>query len=104
ARAAVVVRNNIKALGAHASVTRVTAERYLRDSPPDAFGLELVDPPYAVPTEQVAALVAIIKKAFAEPEALFVVERATRDPFVWPEGVEPLRHKAYGDTTLWYGH
>ncbi|AXT84580.1 16S rRNA (guanine(966)-N(2))-methyltransferase RsmD [Aeromicrobium sp. A1-2] len=102
-KAAAVVRANVKELGAPAAVARVTAERYLRDTPAEAFSLVFIDPPYALPTAQVAALVATIKASCAAPEALFVVERSTRDPFVWPDGVEGLRSKKYGETTLWYG-
>ncbi len=66
------------------------------------FDLVFLDPPYALPTAQLAGLVRRAKDVSAA-EALFVVERATRDPFEWPEGVEGLRHKKYGETTVWYG-
>jgi hypothetical protein len=32
-----------------------------------------------------------------------VVERGSRSQVVWPDSVEELRKKVYGDTTIWYG-
>lgn len=102
-KAAAVIARNIKDLGAAGRVDRSKAERWVEDGTPNAFGLVFVDPPYAVSTAEVARLVGAVKEGFAEPDALFVVERATRDPFTWPAGIEPVRSKKYGETTLWYG-
>jgi 16S rRNA (guanine966-N2)-methyltransferase len=82
---------------------RTKAERFVADGDADLFDLVFVDPPYAMATQQVAALVEAVAESFAADDALFVVERATRDPFAWPEGVEGLRDKKYGETRLWYG-
>jgi 16S rRNA (guanine966-N2)-methyltransferase len=103
ARAAAIIRTNLRDLGVDARVARTTAEKYAEWDPPEPFGLIFLDPPYAMATERLTALVAKLKANNSEPDALFVVERATRDPFVWPEGVEGLRSKKYGETTLWYG-
>ncbi|MCW2789878.1 MAG: rsmD [Aeromicrobium sp.] len=103
ARAAAVIKTNLRELGASGTVARAKAERWIEDDAADAFDLVFVDPPYAVTTAGVARLVAAIKDSFATPDTLFVVERATRDPFEWPAGIEPLRDKKYGETTLWYG-
>lgn len=102
-QAASVIKRNLTDLGASGEVYRTKAERWVEDGAPDAFGLIFIDPPYALPTAQVAALVAGIKESFAADEALFVVERSTRDPFVWPDGVDALRSKKYGETTLHFG-
>ncbi|MET0930098.1 MAG: 16S rRNA (guanine(966)-N(2))-methyltransferase RsmD [Aeromicrobium sp.] len=103
ARAAAVVKANLRDLGAAGVVARSKAERWVDDGDADLFGLVFVDPPYAMATQQVAALVEAVTESFAAADALFVVERATRDPFVWPDGVEGLRSKKYGETTLWFG-
>lgn len=102
-QAASVVQRNIADLGASAAVSRVKAERWVVDGDADLFDLVFVDPPYAMATDQVAALVAAVAEGFAADGALFVVERSTRDPFTWPAGVEALRSKKYGETTLHYG-
>jgi 16S rRNA (guanine966-N2)-methyltransferase len=102
-KAATVVRRNLDDLGADGEVERDRAERWVDAGDADLFDLVFIDPPYAMTTRQVTALVDALKESFAATDALFVVERATRDPFVWPEGVEALRSKKYGETTLWYG-
>lgn len=101
ARAAKVIARNIADLGASASVHRTTAQRFVANEV-GPWDLVLIDPPYAVPTADVAALVAELRSALSE-DAVVVVERATRDVFAWPDGFEPLRDKAYGETRLWYG-
>lgn len=102
-RAAAVVKGNIKDLGAGATVQRTTAERFVETGAPGPFDLIFVDPPYAMSTVKVAALVSGLKEAHPDADVLFVVERSTRDPFEWPDGVEGIRSKKYGETTLFYG-
>jgi 16S rRNA (guanine966-N2)-methyltransferase len=103
AKAAAVVKGNLRDLGASGTVVRSRAERWVDDGDADLFDLVFIDPPYAMTTQQVTALVDAVKESFAAADALFVVERATRDPFVWPDGVEGLRSKKYGETSIWYG-
>ncbi|AWB91836.1 16S rRNA (guanine(966)-N(2))-methyltransferase RsmD [Aeromicrobium chenweiae] len=102
-QAASVITGNLRALGAEGVVERSKAERWVEEGDRDVFDLVLIDPPYAVPTTAVTALVAAVHESFAHDDTLFVVERATRDPFVWPDGVEGLRTKKYGETTVWFG-
>lgn len=102
-RAATVIKKNLAGLGVSGSVARTTADKYVQTDPPAPFGLIFLDPPYALATDKVATLVAALHQRWAEPDALFVVERSSRDPFTWPEGVEGLRDKAYGETRVWYG-
>jgi len=102
-QAAAVIARNVAELGVAGDVERSKVERWIEDGSPDAFDLVLIDPPYAFATASVTALVAAVKESFASADAVFVVERATRDPFVWPEGVAGLRHKKYGETTLYFG-
>ncbi len=102
AKAAKVIKGNIRELGVNASVARMKAAVFVEAPIGTDFDLVFVDPPYALATESVAELVRQLKERGA-PEALFVVERSTRDPFVWPDGVEGLRSKKYGETTLSYG-
>jgi 16S rRNA (guanine966-N2)-methyltransferase len=102
-RAAAVIKGNISTLGANATVIRATVSAFLERPHDDRpFDLVFLDPPYAMPTDQVQGVVRGLSPLTGDA-ALLVVERATRDPFAWPEGVEGLKHKAYGETTLWYG-
>lgn len=102
-RAAAVIRANVRDLGVTGFVAQMTAEKFVLKDPPETYGLIFLDPPYAMATERLTALVAKLKLDSSEPDALFVVERATRDPFTWPDTVEALRSKKYGETTIWYG-
>lgn len=102
-RAAATIRRNIDALELqHAVVQPIKAATFVARPHDPAFDLVFIDPPYALVTQTVTGLVRMVKEHTAD-EALFVVERATRDPFEWPVGTEAVRHKAYGETTLWYG-
>jgi 16S rRNA (guanine966-N2)-methyltransferase len=75
---------------------------------PDGFaGFDLVfaDPPYALGAERVQDLLGqLVTGGLLAPEALVVVERASRDaPFTWPDGITPDRVRRYGEGALWYG-
>ena len=71
---------------------------------PEPFDLVLADPPYAMGAPEVEAFLAVLTQGWLAPEAVVVVERATRGgEFTWPTGVVALRQRAYGATTLWYG-
>lgn len=102
ARAARTITRNVAELGASAKVHRVTAERFVA-SGGGPWDLVFIDPPYALSTAEVTAIVAELRPSLG-PDAVVVVERASRDPFVWPEGFDALRDKRYGETHLWYGH
>jgi 16S rRNA (guanine966-N2)-methyltransferase len=64
----------------------------------------LLDPPYALSTDEVGVLLtALVRVGGLDPAGVIVVERSTRTPFVWPDALTALRDKAYGETHLWYG-
>lgn len=104
-RAVQVIRRNVADLGATgARVHQTTAERFVVTAPGEPYDLVMLDPPYAVSTEAVAGLVATLAGPdWCATDGVIVLERSTRDPFTWPEGVAGLRQRAYGETTLWYG-
>lgn len=99
-KAATVIKRNLAELGVSASRARVhvtSVDRFLSQVA-DGFDLVFLDPPYDVPTDEVAAVVGALP-----PGGLIVVERSSRDPFAWPEMRSGLRERRYGETTLWYG-
>ena len=50
------------------------------------------------------AFLAALTQGWLAPDAVVMVERATRGgEFSWPPGLVALRQRAYGATTLWYG-
>jgi 16S rRNA (guanine966-N2)-methyltransferase len=112
-RAVRVIRANISALGlAGAQVVVGRVERVLARGPSQGaavgggrFGVAFADPPYALPGEDVTAvLTALAENGWLVPDALVVVERSTRSgPVDWPAGYAPDRSRAYGEATFWYG-
>ena len=69
-----------------------------------SFDVIFIDPPYSFEDEQVNALIRqLAENDWLNEYALIVVERGSRSQVVWPESVEELRKKVYGDTTIWYG-
>jgi 16S rRNA (guanine(966)-N(2))-methyltransferase RsmD len=110
-KAAKVARENVALLGvgrqAVLAVGRV--EQTLVYGPDgDPYDLVYADPPYALPEEELAAVLATLAgKGWLAPDATVVVERSRRSPEPgWPGGVPgitPERCRRYGDTVLWYG-
>jgi 16S rRNA (guanine966-N2)-methyltransferase len=106
-RAARVVRSNITALGLGAVVTLRTAkvEHVVAAPPGGPYDVLFADPPYAVATTEVSALLNALRDGgWLAPEAVVVVERAARDgDLTWPDGFTADRDRRYGETALWYG-
>lgn len=100
-RAAQVAQQNVRDLGAEARVHRVTAAAFVA-SAQGPYDLVLLDPPYAVPTDDVARVVAALAGRLSD-DAVVVVERSTRTPFAWPPGFAGFRDRAHGETTVWFG-
>lgn len=105
-RAARVARANIAALGAehHVTLVRDTVARALQQRE-DPYQIVFADPPYAVPDEEIGAmLAALVGGGWLAADAVVVVERSARSPEpAWPDGVTSVRTRRYGETTLWYG-
>lgn len=106
-RAAALIRRNAETLGLPGS--RVVAEPvrvFLRGAPEAPYDVVFVDPPYATSGHELSTLLAdLVRGGWLADEAYVVVERSRRDPPPeWPDGIEPLRERRYGETLLWYGH
>ncbi|GHH45606.1 16S rRNA (guanine(966)-N(2))-methyltransferase RsmD [Lentzea cavernae] len=102
-RAADVLKGNAKELGfGDVVIVNRTAEAFVAVEG-EKFDVVFADPPYAVGDEELAKVLAGIVPRLAG-EAVLIVERASRsgEP-VWPEGVESLRAKRYGDTAVYWG-
>lgn len=68
------------------------------------FDVVFIDPPYAFGDEHVNSLITnLVANNWLNDYALIVVERGSRSQVQWPESVEELRKKVYGDTSIWYG-
>lgn len=107
-RASQVMGANVAAVGlpgAQVVTSDVTA--YIARGPSGTpYDVVLADPPYAVATRDVRAIMAqLASREWTSDAAVAVIERSARDDdSPWPdEGWEPLRRRHYGDTALWYG-
>lgn len=105
-RAAATITANLRALGLTTGrVLPVTVSSALAadPGPDDAADLVLVDPPYHVGEEALAAVLDRLAAGWAAPGALVVVERSTRSPEpTWPPGLERVgKPRRYGETTVW---
>jgi 16S rRNA (guanine966-N2)-methyltransferase len=107
ARAGRVIRANIEAIGLPgAEMVTDRVERVLARGPEHGpYDVVFADPPYALPDEQVSGMLgALAGRGWLAPEALVVVERATRSgPVNWPAGFTADRARRYGEATFWYG-
>lgn len=102
-RAAATARDNAAALGLAGRVTvrKDRAARAVTAGGP--YDLVFADPPYALGDDELAAVLAALAPRLA-PGAVLVVERSSRGTGPrWPEGVEPLKQRRYGEGTIWYG-
>jgi 16S rRNA (guanine966-N2)-methyltransferase len=108
ARAARVIRGNIEALGLPGAlllgdrVEKVLARGPGHHPPRDVV---FADPPYAAAAAEVQRMLEALRAGgWLAPDALVVVERATRSgPVAWPLGYTPSRSRGYGEATFWYG-
>lgn len=105
-RTAALIAANARSLGfARADVHPASVASTLGRRPSAPYDVVFCDPPYPLEDAAVAAdLRALVEHGWLVPGALVVVERSVRSPEpTWPDGIEPDRRKAYGETVLWYG-
>jgi len=101
-------RSNVQTLGAvgvevvPADVTTYVATVLPRS---DGFDFVVADPPYSLPTEDLAAVLSTLhERGLLNPGADLIVERPRRTgEMIWPEPLTAVRAKRYGDTLLCYG-
>ena len=111
-RAARTIRDNIVALRVGDAARLITGKvAQVLAGPPDGGPYDVVfaDPPYAVEEkEMVEVQQALIDFGWLAPDAVVVIERATRSTprggtMTWVDGIVADRSRRYGETTLWYG-
>lgn len=107
ARAARVVRENVRALGLPGAEVRTgKAEQIVTGPAPESpYDVVFLDPPYAVTDDDLREILLTLRlQGWLTDDALVTVERSTRGgEFKWPMGFTPLRSRRYGEGTLWYG-
>lgn len=105
-KAAAVLRRNIAAVGLPGATVRAQPAATVLGGPADhAYDVVLVDPPYDVPSPEVAGwLTAAAANGWLADAVTVVVERAARSgAFPWPESLHEVRERRYGETVLHVG-
>jgi 16S rRNA (guanine966-N2)-methyltransferase len=104
-KAAGVLRRNLATVGLGGEVRLGTVGAVLAGPAPRPFDLVLVDPPYAVTDDEVAAwLHAAAAHGWLATDAVVIVERGRgASGFPWPQPLEGVRERRYGDTVIHVG-
>jgi 16S rRNA (guanine966-N2)-methyltransferase len=100
-----VMRDNADVVGLPGvRIVRRTAAAFLAGEP-EPFDLVFADPPYALPDDELAALLGrLAAGGWLAEGAVIVVERAARgSPAPWPDVIETIKQRRYGEGVLWYG-
>ena len=99
AEARALLRENVAAfgLGGVSKVFRRDATKLGPAYPVEPFLLAFLDPPYGKNLAK-AALTSAREGGWLAPDALIVVEEATKSHFTAPEGFTELERRAYADT------
>lgn len=79
--------------------------RFLQDKAQVQYHFVYIDPPYDVDDIDVTeSLIQLVSGGFLHPQALIAVERNSRvRELLWPDGLERVREKNYGQATIFYG-
>ncbi|GAB3802331.1 16S rRNA (guanine(966)-N(2))-methyltransferase RsmD [Humibacter antri] len=85
-----------------AQVRQTSVRSYLAQPADRSMDLVFLDPPYDVTDDELSeALTALVPRL--SEDALVVVERSARSPEPrWPDALELLRSKSYGETAVWF--
>lgn len=100
-------QRNIRSLGL-SGVSAVTAKAatFVAGPAGTPADLVLIDPPYELSEEELAAILIPLVRSedpWLAPRTVVVVERSTRSPEpTWPAGLERFADKRYGETTIWF--
>jgi 16S rRNA (guanine966-N2)-methyltransferase len=88
-----------------ARVVRSSVQFYLAGAADGPFDLIFADPPYGLADADINAVLAeLAYDGWSSPGTTIVVERAARGaPPVWPEPLDMVKQKRYGESALWYG-
>jgi 16S rRNA (guanine966-N2)-methyltransferase len=84
----------------------MSVQRFLQDKAQMQYHFIYIDPPYDVEDVDVLEnLIQLVSGGFLHPQALVAVERNSRVKEIsWPDGLEQLREKNYGQATIFYGY
>ncbi len=83
----------------------MNVHRFLEDKAAQPYHFIYIDPPYDVEdVEVIETLIQLRDGGFIDQQALIAIERNSRVKEIsWPEGLEEIRQKKYGQATIFYG-
>jgi 16S rRNA (guanine966-N2)-methyltransferase len=83
----------------------MSVHRFLQDKAAQPYHFIYIDPPYDVDDlDVVETLIQLRDGGYLHSQALIAVERNSRVKEIsWPDGMEALREKNYGQATIFYG-
>lgn len=83
----------------------MSVNRFLQDKAQLLYHFVYVDPPYDLDDlDVIETLIQLVSGGFLHPQALIAVERNSRVREIsWPDGLEQVREKNYGQATIFYG-
>jgi 16S rRNA (guanine966-N2)-methyltransferase len=109
-RAATSIRENFEGLASAQlpgtfHLYTMGVDRFLEGSTAVEYHFIYIDPPYgASDLDVIENLIAIVAGGFIHPDGLIAIERNSRVREIsWPEGLEQVRAKNYGQATIFYG-
>ncbi len=90
-------------LGPRVQVSAARVETYLAGTPSEAFDLVLLDPPYDLDDDALAAVLEALAARWLATDAAVAVERSRRSAEPrWPDTLHGQAVRLYGDTALWF--
>ena len=83
----------------------MNVHRFLDDKAAQPYHFIYIDPPYEVDdVDVIETLIQLRDGGFIDQQALIAIERNSRVKEIsWPEGMEEIRQKKYGQATIFYG-
>ena len=104
ARVAAVARRNADHVGASVQVTTSSVAALLAGTAENPYDIIWLDPPYALPEDELlAAVEAILGRGWLAEDGLLVIERSSRTPDpVLPVALADVWGRRYGETTIHY--
>lgn len=102
ARTAALARRNATSLALRAAARSTAVETLARTVADQAYDIAFADPPYALATEQLDAVVAdLVANGWLASDGLLVLERSSRSSAPrWPAAVGETWVRPYGETVL----
>jgi 16S rRNA (guanine966-N2)-methyltransferase len=102
ARTAALARRNVAGLALGVAVRALGVEALARTTAPQAHDVVFADPPYALASERLdAVLDDLVAHGWVAPDGLLVLERSSRSAAPrWPTQVVDAWDRSYGETVL----